>query len=70
MQIVMKDEYLKHFKDKDIYEWDEIIGIIEDMEQEIENLKEEISDMQDNIRENYRPIPLEELYGVSDRDFI
>lgn len=70
MQIVMKDEDLKHFSDKDIYEWDEILGIIEDMEDEIDYLKEKISDMEDDIRDNYKPIPLAELYGVSDKDFI
>lgn len=69
MKIVMKDEGFKHFSKKDVYEWDEILGIIEEMEDEIESLKEEISDMEDNIRDNYKPIPLSEMYGVSDRDF-
>ena len=65
----MKDEGFKHFSKKDIYEWEEILGIIEEMEDEIVSLNEKISDMEDDIRDNYKPIPLSEMYGVSDRDF-
>ncbi len=69
MKIVMKDEGFKHFSKKDVYEWEEILGIIEEMEDEIVSLNEKISDMEDDIRDNYKPIPLSEMYGVSDRDF-
>jgi hypothetical protein len=69
MKIVMKDEGFKHFSKKDIYDWEEILGIIEEMEDEIVSLNEKISDMEDDIRDNYKPIPLSEMYGVSDRDF-
>lgn len=69
MKIVMKDEGFKHFSEKDVYEWEEILGLIEEMEDEIELLKEKISDMEDDIRDNYKPIPLSEMYGVSDKDF-
>ena len=69
MKIVMKDEGLKHFSKKDVYEWEEILGIIEEMEDEIVSLNKKISDMEDDIRDNYKPIPLSEMYGVSDRDF-
>ena len=31
----MKDYDLKHFQEKDIYSWEEIISIIEDMENDI-----------------------------------
>ena len=69
MKIVMKDEGFKHFSKKDVYDWEEILGIIEEMEDEIVSLNEKISDMEDDIRDNYKPIPLSEMYGVSDRDF-
>lgn len=69
MKIVMKDEGFEHFSKKDVYDWEEILGIIEEMEDEIASLREEISDLEDDIRDNYRPIPLSEMYGVSDRDF-
>lgn len=70
MKIVMKDEGFKHFSKKDVYDWEEILGIIEEMEDEIVSLNEKISDMEDDIRDNYKPIPLSEMYGVSDRDFL
>ena len=69
MKIVMKDERFEHFSKKDVYDWEEILGIIEEMEDEIASLREEISDLEDDIRDNYKPIPLSEMYGVSDRDF-
>lgn len=69
MKIVMKDEGFKHFSKKDVYDWEEILGIIEEMEDEIVSLNKKISDMEDDIRDNYKPIPLSEMYGVSDRDF-
>lgn len=63
MKIVMKDEGFKHFSKKDVYEWEEILGIIEEMEDEIESLKEEISDMEDDIRDNYLHRPMSHYTG-------
>ena len=34
MKIVMKDYNLKSFKEKDVYSWDEILDIIQDLEGE------------------------------------
>lgn len=69
MKIVMKDENLKHFLNKDIYEWEEILEIIEEMEDEIETLKKEKTDLEDDIRDNYKPISYAEQIGYSERDF-
>ena len=69
MKIVMKDENLKHFLNKDIYEWEEILEIIEEMEDEIETLKKEKTDLEDDIRDNYKPISYAEQIGYNERDF-
>ena len=69
MKIVMKDEGFKHFSKKDVYEWEEILGIIEEMEDEIEALKEEISDLEDDIRDNYKPMSYAEQVGYCEKDF-
>jgi len=42
---------------------DELIADKEHLEEEIKNLKQDIED-------NYRPIPVAEQAGISDRDFI
>ena len=70
MQIVMKDYNLKHFQEKDIYSWEEIISIIEDMENDIIRLKEEKNDLESDIEYNYKPIPKHEQYDIYDNMFI
>ena len=49
---------------------DDAISIIEELVNEIEVKEEKIRDMEQDIEENYRPIPVSEQYGISDRDFI
>lgn len=44
-------------------------SMFQDMFCEIDSLEEKIEDMEDNIRDNYRPISPYEMYGVSERDF-
>lgn len=46
-----------------------IESMFEDLFCEIDSLEEKIEDMEDNIRDNYRPISPYEMYGVSERDF-
>lgn len=70
MEIVMKGYNLDHFKKKDVYTWDEIIGIMEDMESELHSLQEEYDDFKQDVKDNYRPMSYAEQVGISDRDFI
>ena len=70
MQIVMKDYDLKHFQEKDIYSWEEIVSIIEDMENDIIRLEEEKNDLESDIEYNYKPIPKHEQYDIYDNMFI
>ena len=41
MKIVMKDYNLKSFKEKDVYNWEEILDIIQNLESEKFRLEEE-----------------------------
>lgn len=70
MQLVMKDYNLEHFSQKDIYSWEEIIQILEDMESEICSMQDEYNSLKEQIEDNYKSIPVAEQYGISDRDFI
>ena len=47
-----------------------VIGIVEDLLSEINSLNEKLEDLENDVRENYIPIPVAEQYGISDEDFI
>ena len=70
MKIVMKDYNLKSFKEKDVYNWEEILDIIQDLESEKFRLEEELEDLKQDMEENYKRIPVNEQYEVFDDDFI
>lgn len=70
MKIVMKDYNLQSFKEKDIYTFEEIISIIEDLESAKFRLEEELEDLKQDMEENYKKIPANEQYEVFDDDFI
>lgn len=70
MKILMKEYNLKSFKEKDVYSWDEILDIIQDLESEKFRLEEELEDLKQDMEENYKRIPANEQYEVFDDDFI
>ena len=70
MKIVMKEYNLKSFKEKDVYSWDEILDIIQDLESEKFRLEEELEDLKQDMEENYKKIPANEQYEVFYDDFI
>lgn len=70
MKIVMKEYNLKSFKEKDVYTWNEILDIIQDLESEKFRLEEELEDLKEDMDENYKRIPANEQYEVFDDDFI
>lgn len=57
------DEYVLVFSD-------EIEGMLENLLSLIDNLQEEIKDIEEDRDENYKPIPVSEQVGISDKDFI
>lgn len=60
----------KYFDEKDFYSIAELIAIIEDIDSDKERLEEELEDLKQDIEDNYKPITPEEMYGISDKDFI
>lgn len=61
----------KHFRDKDLISVIELECLCEDLDAELEGLKEEYEDYQEEVNENYKPRrfnPYKE-YGISERDF-
>ena len=49
---------------------DNLLSIIEDLMCEVDRLQEELEDMEQDRQDNYRPIPVAEQVGISDKDFI
>lgn len=47
-----------------------MMAAIEDLLIEIDRLEKEKKDREQEIEDNYKPYSKEEMYGVSDRDFI
>lgn len=66
----MKEYNLDYFKKKDIYDWKEIIGIIEIMESDIKTTREELERLKEDIDSNYKRISVFEQYDIDDRYFI
>lgn len=50
--------------------WLIIQDYIDELITDKENLEEEIKSLKQDIEDNYRPIPIAEQVGISDRDFI
>lgn len=46
---------------------DNLIGALEELLSEYENLQERYNDLENDLEENYKPIPID--LGLSDRDF-
>ena len=47
-----------------------ITSIFENLISEIDRLEEKYSDLGQDLEDNYRPIPVSEQVGISDKDFI
>ena len=52
------------------YSWSDLIDLYSDLYDEYENLKDEYDHFKQEVEDNYRPIPVSEQYGISDRDFM
>ena len=49
---------------------DELESKVQDLICDKENLQSELESLQRDLQDNYRPIPISEQVGISDRDFI
>lgn len=58
----------KYFKE-DLVSIDDILRVLEDLEFELDNLKEEFDDYKQMVADNYKPRSASSMYGVSDNDY-
>lgn len=55
---------------KDLYTPEELIEIIEDLQNQIDDLREEKKEFEQQVEDNYRPLSAYELTGMTVRDFV
>lgn len=63
------NSWIAKYFDKDLISIDDLIGVIEDLDGEVEDWKMKYEELQNDLEDNYRPISHAEQYEISDRDF-
>ena len=63
------NEWVAKYFIGDLISVDELITTIENLDNEIDRLKEKIEDIEQDKESNYKPISNNQLYGVKDSDF-
>lgn len=72
-EITLTDYEIKWFNAENIdgyIESDNLFYMIEDLLYELNHLEEEFEDLKQDIQDNYKPIPVAEQVGISDKDFM
>lgn len=59
----------KYFEGKDIITIDDLLGVIEDLDSELEQEKEKYEELENRLHDNYEPISPYKMYGINERDF-
>ena len=59
----------KHLPSREYVTVDDLIGAIEDLDSEVDELRMQIEEIENDMKDNYRPITHSEQYEISDSDF-
>lgn len=51
-------------------EEDDVISLLEDLVGKYRTLEEKLENTKQDLEDNYRPVPISEQVGISDRDFM
>ena len=68
-EIIEKANHILMNQNKENYTLDDLIGIIDELTYQYDNLEEEFEDYKQMVQDNYKPIDPYTLYGVSENDF-
>lgn len=49
---------------------EDLVEVVENIITKYKKLEKDYEDLEQNLNDNYRPIPVSEQVGISDRDFI
>lgn len=61
---------LSNYFNKEQVSIEELLGALEEVIDAKDYIEEELEDFKRNLEENFRPIPISEQVGISDKDFI
>ena len=70
IDIRKENAWIRKYFNNDFVSIETLLATIEDLDATIENWKEKYEDLEEDLKENYKPIPYAEQVCVSDRDFI
>ena len=68
--INLEEEYCRKYFKKDIVTLEEILDKLVELDEELDLLAEKYGELEEDIRENYTPIPVMDQVGMSEGDFI
>ena len=68
--INLEEDYCRKYFNKDIVSIEEILEKLLELDDELYEQKEKYRELEEDLRDNYKPYTNEELYGISDRDFL
>lgn len=63
-------ESIKELFNYDVISIEDVLNKLEEMSNLVSDLEDEIERIEQDIKDNYRPIPVNEQIGISDIDFI
>lgn len=66
----LSGDTLEDYFNKNLVSIEELVNAMNDLISDKEELENKIKDMEQDIEDNYKPIPVAEQCGISDRDFI
>lgn len=72
-EITLTDYNIRWFDAENIegyIDGEDLLSIIDDLIYEVDRLEEQIEDIKEDIRDNYKPISYAEQVGINDSDFI
>ena len=67
--INLEEDYCRKYFDKDVVSVEDILEKIKEFDDKLFEEKEKYLELENEVKENYRPIPVSTLYGTSDEDF-
>ena len=70
IDIRKENAWIRKYFNTDFVSIETLLATIEDLDGEVDHWKEKYQDLEEDLRDNYRPIPYSEQVCVYDRDFI
>jgi hypothetical protein len=70
IMINLEEDFCRRYFKKDIVTISEVLEKLVELDEEVDKIKEAYQELENDLRDNYRPISVMEQVGISERDFI